>query len=359
MGNSFCSCNSKDSQDILLQREKIEFNEYFDNTVKSISNISALDIWKLIKIQRHIIRRLALIRANKLNKPELPERITTLGSNFNANKNEEQINYNYVGEMRNGVKVGFGIQSWNDGAIYKGCFLNNKANQLGKFIHSDGDVYDGEFQDDRASGFGIYVHQNGAMYTGEWTDDTQNGIGIELMPDRSNYEGNYLDGKKFGIGTYAWADGGRYEGEWLDNSLHGFGKYIFTDKRVYIGQWQNNTMKGYGELYFDNGRVYKGFHDKDKKDGFGLFYWPEPKNIYIGFWRNGKQSGLGRFLTSKNSKWGSWKDGKIVTWFKSKEEAYQTTRANKSKYEKLFDMNLKDSLEFLEASEEANSIIYK
>ena len=41
------------------------------------------------------------------------------------------------------MKDGFGIQIWNDGAVYKGMFKENKANGIGSFQHSDRDHYYG------------------------------------------------------------------------------------------------------------------------------------------------------------------------------------------------------------------------
>lgn len=151
-------------------------------------------------------------------------------NNFNNGNN----NFEYVGGRVNGMKQGFGIQTWKDGAVYKGNFMENKANGLGFFKHSDGDDYRGEFINDRACGYGVYKHSNGATYEGFWLDDCQNGIGEEFWNDDSHYRGNYFRGKKQGIGSYKWADGSRYEGEWFENCLHGYVIYLNIYVRVFI-----------------------------------------------------------------------------------------------------------------------------
>jgi len=40
------------------------------------------------------------------------------------------------------------------------------ANGRGKLIHNDGDVYEGEWVNDKAEGRGVYLHSNGAKYDG-------------------------------------------------------------------------------------------------------------------------------------------------------------------------------------------------
>ena len=74
-------------------------------------------------------------------------------------------------------KHGRGIQTWIDGSIYEGYWMNDKANVLGKLIHADGDIYEGGWLDDRADGTGTYFHEGGAKYEGQWKDDKQDGVG--------------------------------------------------------------------------------------------------------------------------------------------------------------------------------------
>jgi hypothetical protein len=43
------------------------------------------------------------------------------------------------------LRMGYGIQKWNDGAVYEGQWLDNKASGRGTFWHAEGDIYIGEF----------------------------------------------------------------------------------------------------------------------------------------------------------------------------------------------------------------------
>ncbi len=50
----------------------------------------------------------------------------------------------YKGQVKEGLRHGFGIQVWPDGARYEGMWQDNVASGRGKFFHIDGDVYDGK-----------------------------------------------------------------------------------------------------------------------------------------------------------------------------------------------------------------------
>ena len=91
----------------------------------------------------------------------------------------------YIGQWERDLskKAGKGRQSWSDGSLYEGQWVNGKANGLGRMIHSDGDVYEGQWRDDKANGDGRYLHFDGAIYEGQWKDDKQHGNGVEVWPD--------------------------------------------------------------------------------------------------------------------------------------------------------------------------------
>lgn len=69
------------------------------------------------------------------------------------------------------MRDGYGINKWDNGAVYQGQWRNNKTNGKGTFWHVGGDIYIGEFDNDQAHGFGVYIHNNGSRYEGEWVFD--------------------------------------------------------------------------------------------------------------------------------------------------------------------------------------------
>jgi hypothetical protein len=40
------------------------------------------------------------------------------------------------------------------------------ANGKGIFYYEDGNVYEGHFLNDKANGFGVFIHKNGTIYKG-------------------------------------------------------------------------------------------------------------------------------------------------------------------------------------------------
>lgn len=229
MGNSICSCNNKpESKDVSLfptskdQEHNAKYAKSGKKTPEEEINTSLHTFLYFLKLQRAIRKFIILKNKTKYNREGGGDGRDFQRSDMFRKSGFDDKNFTYNGEYENGNKQGFGIQTWKDGAVYRGYFYENKANFLGIFEHSDGDVYKGEFKEDRACGYGLYQHANGASYEGYWIDDTQHGIGIEIWTDKSEYRGEYFRGKKCGIGSYQWSDGSSYEGEWYDNTLHGF-----------------------------------------------------------------------------------------------------------------------------------------
>ena len=225
----------------------------------------------------------------------------------------------------NNIRDGFGIQKWSDGSKFVGYFKDSKSNGIGLFCDNENNSLFGNYTNDQLEGFGLYTNNNGTSYTGNWSSDVQDGIGIENWKDGSIYKGEFSEGKKNGLGYYIWSDGSEYQGEWYNNSLNGYGIYKYANNnKIYYGEWEDNMMNGFGELTWKNeGKKYVGFFLNDKRQGFGLFLWKKPFKIFIGFWLKGKQNGVAKYMVKKKNRFGIWKNGKLVKWFKNKDEAFQ------------------------------------
>ncbi len=83
---------------------------------------------------------------------------------------------------------------------------------------------------------------------------------------------------------------------------------------------------GIGIHKWTDGRTYEGEFSKDRKHGYGIFRWLDGRQ-YTGYWANGKQHGLGIYtkLDENKVRYGLWEDGKVVEWFKSGHEIFNTT----------------------------------
>ena len=96
-------------------------------------------------------------------------------------------------------------------------------------------------------------------------------------------------------------------------------------------------MNGIGELIWKNyRRKYIGYFKDDKRNGFGILYWKKEFKAFIGFWSNGKQNGIGKYMDTRKEKYGIWKNGKLIKWFKKKEEIYQYIEPEFNNFKKYF-----------------------
>ena len=103
-------------------------------------------------------------------------------------------NYEFFGELDNqGQKEGFGILKWKNNNILKGIFSKNIIKDWGILNYYQGDVYKGQFLNEKANGYGEYYHQNGGLYIGYWEQNLQEDIGIEIWNDNSKYLGPYVN----------------------------------------------------------------------------------------------------------------------------------------------------------------------
>ena len=83
----------------------------------------------------------------------------------------------YYGEWDSSKKIrhGRGICFWNNGTIYIGYWLNDKANIKGIIRKNNGDIYEGEWIEDIPNGKGNYYNIDGTIYEGEWKNDLPDG----------------------------------------------------------------------------------------------------------------------------------------------------------------------------------------
>lgn len=66
-----------------------------------------------------------------------------------------------------------------------------------------------------------YVFENGAVYKGQWKNEKRHGFGVQIWPDGAKYEGYWKDHKASGQGKFWHADGDVYDGEWKEDKAHG------------------------------------------------------------------------------------------------------------------------------------------
>jgi len=177
---------------------------------------------------------------------------------------------------------------FENGNYYLGGLINDEANYFGIFYNQNQDIFKGFWIDEKADGLGYYESTDYKLL-GEWKDNLLNGFGINYIKRNNLYfEGEFSQGKKNGYGILI-VNGGKYEGYFKEDEFYGIGSFYFKDERVYHGEWKNNKMNGTGLLTWKNGKRYEGFFSNNKKNGFGIFY--SDNKIYIGLWEDSKLKG--------------------------------------------------------------------
>ena len=103
---------------------------------------------------------------------------------------------------KNNKKYSFGVLKWNDGDYYKGIFINDNFNGLGKyFTQSTESIYIGYFKNNQINGFGFEKWKNGSTFTGLYNNQKKQNIGILELNKNLSYEGEFKDNNFNGYGT--------------------------------------------------------------------------------------------------------------------------------------------------------------
>lgn len=98
----------------------------------------------------------------------------------------------YIGEFRDGLKSGQGVMHWvTRNEKYDGEWKSDKPEGLGTHVWLEQkkahqvlrNRYQGEFKDGLRHGFGIFFYANGARYEGEWFENMKHGYACFISED--------------------------------------------------------------------------------------------------------------------------------------------------------------------------------
>jgi hypothetical protein len=222
-----------------------------------------------------------------------------------------------------GLRHGFGVRVWADGARYEGSW-----------------------ERDLEEGFGVYLGAGarGVRYEGAWHEGRREGRGVESYGDndglpyvcplgnqhdgaaRCFYDGEWRGGYYWGEGTLTCCDGRQYAGAWRKGKRHGRGRWVmlpadlhygsggsalvanrgdegefgakvgrFSDLsrvRVFEGEFSKNKRTGPGKATLNNGDVLEGRFENGRADGL----------VRVTFGASAKVS-YARFLRGERKAW--------------------------------------------------------
>lgn len=154
----------------------------------------------------------------------------------------EGKDFYYEGEIKDGMRHGYGYCKWNNGDEYIGDWKNDTMDGYGEYYSANGDVYKGDFKNGMFDGRGTCTFANGDKYEGEWKNDKINGKGTYIWANGDKYEGEWKNGVREGYGIYTWADGDRYEGEWKNDKMNGTGTMYKATGEVIKGIWKDGEL---------------------------------------------------------------------------------------------------------------------
>ena len=280
---------------------------YFDvlkeenNKLKCIQNFSNNDdLIKQAIDSKNLVNK--LLNDNK-NIKEILNNNNIFIENYNIDKRPDDCKckkYNknrilkYDGEIKNGLKNGYGKYYWEDGNKYEGEWKDNVLHGIGTYYWKSGAKYEGGLIKGEKNGKGIYYLKNGhKLYEGEWEKDIKHGNGKLYDNGNIEYEGEFIDGEREGYGKEYYSNGNiEYEGEFIDGEREGDGKEYYSNGIIkYEGNWCGGLMEGQcklydnGKLIFDGGVDFDYESDEYLRNGDGTEYHLG-KEIRKGIWKD-------------------------------------------------------------------------
>lgn len=158
--------------------------------------------------------------------------------------------------------------------------------QSTKWISSS--QYIGDWKENMKEGFGIQIYKNKDKYEGLWANNMRNGQGTYWRNEggklKREFTGDWFEDKRHGRGTFFYKNGDRYDGFWVDGKPQGEGRIIYANQDIYEGQWHEGKKSGYGVLVKKNGDHFEGHWVNDKKEGQGSYLFAEKNKLFVGEW---------------------------------------------------------------------------
>ncbi|RTG88878.1 uncharacterized protein DC041_0011728 [Schistosoma bovis] len=185
--------------------------------------------------------------------------------------------FEYIGDVVDGIRHGFGTYTDSNGLQYTGQWKNGKKQGKGRLNYTtDGSIhYDGEWDSGLRHGYGVYHYSNRATYEGQWKDGKRHGEGTMHWSDRDEiYTGSWVDGKQNGLGCHAWhilrvrtsqySLPNVYDGQWANGKRNGLGTFHYPNGSKYVGYWKDDLKHGKGTLILKDGRIFERTFYEDR-----------------------------------------------------------------------------------------------
>jgi len=251
--DAIVNCNALPAMMTLLNHEKTSLRKEVCWAISNIAAGNTEQVQKIIDCQGLLDKLVSLLKTDKF---EIKKECSWALSNLFRSDKRALLCFRNC--------EGFGIQTYANGNVFRGCWVN-----------------------DSRHGYGELVHTDGAVYLGMWEHDSKQGQGKYIFANGGTYEGSYYEDMIHGIGTLTYASGVVYEGGFAHNKIQGQGKVVNACNDVYEGGYKDGMKHGQGRHAYPSGDVYEGGYSKGKKHGHGM-HKCACGCIHIGDWTHGK-----------------------------------------------------------------------
>ncbi|CAD8127911.1 unnamed protein product [Paramecium sonneborni] len=155
----------------------------------------------------------------------------------------------------------------------------NKSRCFKTEQYQDGSQYVGEIYNQLRDGFGRYQFVQGGYYEGQWKQNKMHGYGTLFYGvGQKAYEGQFENDQFSGFGTLYNKEPTKLNAPFDCSNFDLIENYWVK----YVGHFKNDLKDGQGALYLSNDECYKGEFYQDYVDGNGTF------GSFIGVWRQNK-----------------------------------------------------------------------
>ena len=212
---------------------------------------------------------------------------------INIIKNDK---FKYVGEVRNGMRDGFGICYYVKGEIHMGQWKEDKKESIGKTIFLDGEIHQGEMKDNQYEGYCEIINEKKHLYIQGFAKE---GKFVEEV--NINLEKAIISLSNDKIGKLQFSDNIYYMGEIKLSQPHILGILVQKNNKVIMGEFnpQNFCSDGYAEIYCNDSCKFYGYFKNNIKNGLGLYMYKDGKLIFGKFENDIKNGPF--FYLNKNS----------------------------------------------------------
>lgn len=137
----------------------------------------------------------------------------------------------------------------------------------GRNTYSDGSIYEGDVKNGLRDGFGTQSYANGSYYRGQFKNDKREGYGEYQDLRKGNiYYGTYYQGKRHGRGKLLMKGEFEYNGTFDMGVMHGEGVMLVHNVLRYEGQFERGKWGVTGTIYTKEKQI-----QWDNKDAYEVF----------------------------------------------------------------------------------------